>query len=98
MNSTTKTMLFTILILGTVISVFTAATVIASTNNVTGGQHQRDQDREQNTNNNSYLDNGCSERHQYQRCSECSDCGNNAPVMNRIQYQYQHRYCWNQCN
>jgi hypothetical protein len=73
--------------------------VIASTNDVTSGQHQCDQDREQlNKTNNSYLDDGRCERYQRQYRSECSDCGNNTPEMNQVQYRYQHRHRWNQGN
>ena len=98
MNSNTKTLLFTILLLGTVLTLFTATTVIASTSNVISGQHQCDQDREQlNKNNNSFLDDGRSERHQYQHSSDCSDC-DNTPAMNQMQYRYQHQHCWNQGN
>lgn len=98
MNSNTKTLLFTILLLGTVLTLFTATTVMASTSNVLSGQHQCDQDREQlNKNNNSSLDDGHCERHQYQHSSDCSDC-DKIPVMNQMQHRYQHRHCWNQDN
>ena len=99
MKSNTKTMFFTILIFGTVLSLFAATTVIASTNNVTSGQQQCDQDREHlNKNNNSYLDDGRCERHHHQYRCECSDCGNNTPETNQVQYRYQHRHRWNQGN
>jgi hypothetical protein len=98
MNSNTKTLLFTILLLGTVLSLFAATTVIASTRNVLSGQRQCDQDREQlNKHNNSSLDDGRCERHQYQHSSECLDC-DNMPAMNQMQYRYQHRHCWTQGN
>ena len=103
MKTNTKRLFFTIVLLGTVFSVLTATTVIASTNETPSGHQIRDQDRLQDPaqccqNEGSCPDtyDGLQARHQYQHGSQCTDGCSSEAVMNQARYQYQFRYCNNQ--
>jgi len=102
-NMNTKRLLFTVLILGTLLSVLTATTVMASANDTPCGQQVRDQDRVQDRDQLSQNDGSCPdtcdglhEQHQHQHGLECPDGCDSASSMNRARYRYQFRHCKNQ--
>ncbi len=87
MNVNLKRLLFTIVLVGTILSVFAVTTVTASINGVTYGEHQRDQDRVQ--------DCDSSENQQGPRVPD--SCGGTA-VMSQLRHRYQYRHCKNSGN
>jgi hypothetical protein len=99
MNTNTKRLFFTALILGTILSVLTATTVMASTNNILNGQQQRDQDHKQLCQNDrTFLDSRDSCEGRQQHGSECPESGNSVDETNQVQHRCQHRHCHGQSN
>ena len=103
MKTSMKRLLLTTLLLGTILSVLTATTVMASTNEVLYGQQIRDQDRLQDPT--KCCQNECScpdtcdslqAQYQYQHGPQRSDGCESETVMNQARYQYQFRHCNNQ--
>ena len=87
MNANMKRLLFTILLVGTVLSVFAVTTVTASTNGITYGEHQRDQDRVQDCD-------ACENQNGPMGPHSCSGTA----VMSQLRHRYQYRHCKNQGN
>ena len=87
MNANLKRVLFTILLVGTILSVFAVTTVTASTNGITYGEHQRDHDRAQDGE-------ACENQNGPLGPDSCSGTA----VMSQLRHRYQYRHCKNQGN
>ena len=81
---TTKRLLLTALLLGTIISILTVTTVLASTNGILDSDQQCDQEPMQDCTGNAN-ENG----------RTCSDACNGAMLMSQTRYRYQNRHCRN---
>ena len=101
MKTNTKRLFFTLVLLGTVFSVLTATTVMASTNDTPCGQQIRDQDRIHEQDQCCQNEDSCPEtcdgvQAQHQRGLTCFTGGGSETVMHQARYRYQYRHCNNQ--
>jgi hypothetical protein len=103
MKTNTKRLFLTTLLLGTILSVLTATTVMASTNDTPCGQHICDQDciqdQEQCCQNECSCPDTCDglqTQYQHQHGLTCSNGGDGEISMQQARYRYQYRHCNNQ--
>ena len=87
MNANMKRLLFAIVLAGTILSVLAVTTVTASTNGITYGEHQCDQDRVQD----------CDSSENQQGPMGPNNCDGTA-VMSQLRHRYQYRHCKNPGN
>lgn len=97
MKANTKRLLLTTLLLGMLLSVFTATTVMASTNGFTSGNQQRDhvQNCDSCSRNDGTCPNACDgagtqQQHQYGSTCMVGCTGDTSMRHARYRYQYQH--------
>lgn len=105
MKTSTKRLLLTTLLLGIILSVLTATTVMASTNDKPCGQQIRDQDRIHEQDQCCQNECSCPEtcdglqaQYQHQHGLTCPNEGDNEAIMHQVRYNYQYRHCNNQEN
>lgn len=103
MKTQTKRLLLALVLFGIILSLFTATTVMASTNGVTYGDQQRDRDRVQDcdfcSQNDGTCPNACEgagAQQQYHYRSTCeAGCAGDVS-MHQARYRYQYEHCINQ--
>ena len=103
MKTHTKRLVLTAMLLGIIFTVFTATTVMASTNGVTSGDQQRDRDRVQDCDSCNQNDGTCPNtcagartQQQHQYGSTCKAGCTGDAVMQHARYRYQYQHCNNQ--
>lgn len=101
MKTHTKRLVLTVMLLGMLLTVFTATTVMASTNGVTSGDQQRDrvQACDQTCQNDGTCPNTCDgagTQQQHQYGSTCMTGCTGDAVMQQTRSRHQHQYCMNQ--
>jgi hypothetical protein len=101
MKTHTKHLVLTAVLLGMLLTVFTATTVMASTNGVTSGDQQRDRvhDCDQSCQNDGTCPNTCDvtgTQQQHQYGSTCTTGCTGDAVMQHARSHYQYQYCMNQ--